>query len=150
LVDLVVVVSREKKRVPTTEGMRNLKKSPFAEVRLQGMKNKLALCRQALHDRDLEKLGILAENEALEMHAVMITQQPPLLYWTPQTLELMKQVQDWRRSGLNCYFTINTGQNIHILCEEKDRVNVLEKLGATGLVKEIMTNYPAPGARIIE
>ncbi len=149
LVDIVAVVTHTKKRVSTSEGMKGLKKSPFHKTRLSGMQEKIVSVKDALARRDFELLGIISEAEALEMHAVMITQQPALLYWTPGTLELMKAVHVWRSEGLPCFFTINTGQNIHILTLP-EYVKKLEKnIQETGLAEKIIVNHPAKGAQIL-
>jgi diphosphomevalonate decarboxylase len=148
LVDVVAVVTSDKKDISTTEGMKNKNKSPYYETRLDRMPIKLSLCHEAIRLRDFEKLGALSELEALEMHAIMITQTPPLLYWTTGTLLLMKLVQKWRQEGLSCYFTINTGQNIHILTLPENAIRLKEKLQQLDFVKQIIINHPARGARI--
>jgi diphosphomevalonate decarboxylase len=149
LKDIVVVVTSDKKEIPTTQGMKGIKKSPFYQTRMLNIKQKIRLCKESLKNRDFEKLGQLSESEALEMHAVMITQQPPLIYWTSGTLQLMKYVQKWRREGILCYFTINTGQNIHLLCDPESVEKVKSKLSGIEGIKNIIINAPAVGARII-
>jgi len=148
LVDIVAIVTSDPKEVSTTDGMNGLKKSPFYQTRLLGMKDKINLCKEALKNKDFEKLGELSESEALEMHAVMITQKPALIYWTSGTLQLMKLVQIWRREGIQCYFTINTGQNIHILTFPKFKDLVQKKIENLDFVKKTISNSPSVGARL--
>jgi diphosphomevalonate decarboxylase len=149
LVDIVAVVNTGKKKVPTTEGMKLTGTSPFFAQRQLGMKAKLALCKSFLATKDFTGLGELAESEALEMHAVMITSKPSLLYWTPGTLELMKSVFQWRKEGLETYFTINTGQDVHILCESNSKHALLSRMKACGFIRQIIENHPSSGAKII-
>jgi diphosphomevalonate decarboxylase len=149
LVDVVAVVTADKKKVSTTDGMKGLKKSPFYATRLHGMKGKIALCKEAIKRKDFEALGELSEAEALEMHAVMITQTPSLLYWTTGTLQLMKLVRQWRVSGIGCYFTVNTGQNIHVLTLPSYLDIIKSKLSELKFVKQVIVNHPAKGARYI-
>jgi mevalonate pyrophosphate decarboxylase len=62
----------------------------------------------------------------------------------------MKLVKKWREEGLKVYFTINTGQNIHLLCEKPNVEKLVAKLKNLPEVKEIIINTPAVGARITD
>jgi diphosphomevalonate decarboxylase len=112
------------------------------------MKKKLKEMKQAIEKKDFEKLGVLSEREALEMHAVMLTSWPSLIYWTEGTVKLMKQVQKWRHEGTPVYFTINTGQDVHLLCEEKTEEKLQWLLKQLPYVRETIVNYPSEGAKI--
>ena len=46
------------------------------------------------------------EANALKMHGTMLGAEPPILYWESGTLEVIKQVQELRLSGINAYFTM--------------------------------------------
>lgn len=147
LVDVVALVATAPKEIATSEGMRGLRKSPFYGTRISGMKEKIEICKTALQEKNLLKLGELIEAEALEMHAVMMTQQPPLLYWTSGTLQLVKQVMQWRQEGLSCYFTLNTGQDIHIITESGSAGELGKKVRELTYVRDIIVNQAAVGVR---
>lgn len=149
LVDVVAVVTEKRKDVATSEGMKLAVRSPFFSVRLQHMKQKIDLCKKFLAEKNFPAFGELIEAEALEMHAVMLTSHPSLIYWTPGTLTLMKLCKKWRSEGLPVYFTINTGQNIHLICE-RETVELLEKkLSEVEDVKTVIVNSSAPGAHLV-
>lgn len=149
--DTVAVVSDEKKDVPTSAGHRLAPTSPFYETRLSQMDKKIKRCRELLRDKDFSAFGELVEKEALEMHAIMITSTPPLLYWLPTTVILMKEVRRWRREeNIEAYFTINTGQDVHIISRKKDEKKVTEKLKGLDCVKRIIPNNPSIGTRLTD
>lgn len=148
--DIVVVASRQKKDVATTEGHKLAATSPFYAARLEKIGGKIIRCRQYLKDKDFTAFGTLIEQEALEMHAVMITSTPPLIYWLPTTVILMKDVQRMRREGLEAYFTINTGQDVHVICRKKDEKKVMKRLQEVDGVIRIIPNAPAAGTRLVE
>lgn len=150
IVDVVAIVDTHKKDVPTTEGQILHTSSPFFPVRLAGIKEKIARCKQYIADKNFTSLGELVEAEALEMHAIMLTSAPSLIYWTAGTLTLMKLVKKWRLEGLPVYFTINTGQNIHLLCERKSVDTLKNKLTSTSGVESIIVNAPAIGTRLVD
>ena len=150
IADVVAIVSSDKKDVSSTEGQKLVSSSPFFNIRLQNIKAKLELAKKLLKQKNFPLFGELLEAEALELHAVMLTSQPSLIYWTPGTLKIMKLTKKWRREGLEAYFTINTGQDVHLICEQKNINSVQEKLKEIEEVKEIIVNKPAAGARLTE
>ncbi len=149
IVDVVAVVSTEKKEVSTSKGQTYASTSPFFEVRRQHMNKKIVLAKQYIKERNFSLFGQLIEAEALEMHAIMLTSTPSLIYWSEGTLHLMKEVKKWRNEGLEVYFTINTGQDIHLFCQSDSVSKVEAKLAYEKQVKNIFVNHPGAGARII-
>jgi diphosphomevalonate decarboxylase len=148
IADVVAIVSEGKKEIPTSVGMQKATSSPFMKVRLLKMKEKNLKVKKFIKLRNFKKLGELIEQEALELHTIMLTQYPPLIYWTPGTLKIMKLVSHWRKEGLEVYFTINTGQDIHLICERKNVEKLKNKLEALDEVKDIIVNSPSQGAHI--
>lgn len=150
IADVVAIVSNEKKEVATTEGQTRTGSSIFFPTRLQHMKEKINRCKVLLEQKNIEEFGLFIEEEALEMHAVMLTSRPPLMYWLPTTVQLMREVKRWRSEGLMVYFTINTGQDVHLICRQKDSQKVAEKLKSIKEVKRVIANTPGEGARLTE
>lgn len=148
IADVVAVVSEERKHTPTSVGQQSAQSSPFLKLRLSRMKSKNKLVKKLIKERNFKEFGELIEQEALELHTIMLTQYPPLIYWTPGTLTIMKLVSRWRKEGLPVYFTINTGQNIHLICEQKNAKKVKAKLKELDFVKDIIINTPGQGARL--
>lgn len=150
IVDVVAIVSTGQKDVSTSEGQKSAFSSPFYSVRLERIKDKLQELKHAIKTKDFTKFGEITEVEALELHAIMLTSNPSLIYWTPGTLELMKCVKKWRAEGLEVYFTVNTGQNIHLLAQKRDLENLQRKLKEVKEVLNTIINYPSKGAYIIQ
>lgn len=150
IVDVVTVVSTGKKDVPTSAGQKLAVSSPFFQIRKSHMKNKVKLCKELLAKKDFTKFGELIEAEALEMHAIMLTSTPSLIYWTPGTLQIMKLTKKWRQEGLEVYFTINTGQDIHLIVQSTDVDKLQKELKELDFVKNIIVNHSAKGAYLIQ
>lgn len=146
IVDIAVILTDQMKDVSTTEGQKLASTSIFFETRLANLKQKTEDLKHALAEKEFKAFGEITEAEALEMHAIMLTSKPSLIYWYPATITLMKAVQSWRKDGLVCYFTLNTGQNMHILCMGKDIQEITNKLKDISDVKGIIENRPAKGA----
>ena len=70
------------------------------------------------------------------------------IYVSVKALKIMKLVKIWRAEGLPVYFTINTGQDIHLICEKINVKKVIARLKELEDVKNIIINYPSSGARL--
>jgi diphosphomevalonate decarboxylase len=149
IVDIVGVVSKDKKEVGSTEGQKLAGSSPFYPLRLSKMSNKIKMLKKYLLDKNFTKFGELVEAEALEMHAIMMTSIPSLLYIMPESLKIMRLVRKWRSVGLEVYFTLNTGQDIHLICRQENVRMIYQLLSEVPEVKQILVNKPAKGARLI-
>jgi diphosphomevalonate decarboxylase len=145
LYDLVAIVSGATKQVSSERGHRMAATSPLLAGRLACLPAQLDTVRQALAERDLRRLGPVLEQDALAMHAVMMTSTPSLLYWQPATLEILHAVPQWRADGLAAYFTIDAGPNVHLLCEERDVAIVQKLLESLPGVQRVIASRPGSG-----
>ncbi len=150
IADIVAVVSAEKKEVSSAEGHKTALSSPFFAARQQKIGEKIALLKRMIAAKNFKAFGELVEAEALEFHAVTMTSTPSLVYLIPHSLRMIKTVRKWRDEGLPVYFNINTGQDVHILCEKKNVGNVQKKLQGLDFVRDVIVNEPAKGARLVE
>ncbi|MEM7537136.1 MAG: diphosphomevalonate decarboxylase [Chloroflexota bacterium] len=150
LCDVVAVASAAPKRISSAEGHKLAMDSPLNHARLAYVEDALAETRQAIANRDLAQLGPVIEQDALAMHAVMMTSTPSLFYWQPATIEIIQAVYDWREEGLPVYFTIDAGPNIHLICEQKDVAAVEERTHALTGVQQTIVSRPGLGPQKVE
>ncbi len=149
LVDVVAVISTQHKTVGSTGGHRLAHTSPLNAGRLAFVHTALAQARSAILARDLEALGEVMEQDALAMHAVMMTSRPSLLYWEPGTLAVMHAVRAWRRAGLPVYFTIDAGPNVHVITLPEHAETVRERLQALPEVHDVIVCRTGQEARVL-
>lgn len=149
---VVTVLSTQPKKTGSRAGMRQtVATSPLYQAWLSTVGEDLAQARKAIEGRDFHALGKTAELNALKMHATMHTTQPPIIYWEPQSVELMKEVVRLREEeGLGCYFTMDAGPQVKILCEDHDLPRVVEMLAQQEGVLEYHLCHPGPNAQLIE
>jgi len=149
LVDCIVVVSQAHKPVGSTEGHALALTSPLQAARVADAPRRLDLCRRAICERDFEAFADIVELDSNLMHAVMITSTPPLLYWQPATVAVMRAVQDWRKDGLAVCYTIDAGPNVHVLCPGEQAGEVERRLWAIEGVQQVMTARPGGPVRLV-
>jgi diphosphomevalonate decarboxylase len=150
LLDIVAVVNAGEKAVSSESGHRLALSSPFNSARIGTLGPALSEVRAAIATRDLQRLGPIIEQDALAMHAVMMTSSPSLVYWQGGTVELINAVRRWRAEGISAYFTIDAGPNVHIICEESERTPILERLRAMPGIQQIMLSGPGAGASLLD
>ena len=82
-----------------------------------------------LKENDFKKVGELTEKNALAMHATTKTATPSFSYLTDASFEAMDFVRQLREQGESCYFTMDAGPNVKVLCLEEDLEHLSELLG---------------------
>jgi diphosphomevalonate decarboxylase len=95
-------------------------------------------------------MGPSIEADALAMHGVMMTSVPSLLYWMPGTVAVLQAVRSWRREGLEVWFTLDAGPNVHCLCPPADAEEVRDRLGNLEGVRDVLVSGAGDGVRPVD
>jgi len=137
---IVVIVSEEKKKIGSRAGMaQTVETCPYYEGWLKTIDQDLEIIREGILKKDFTGVGSQAEYNCLKMHALMMTTKPALIYWLPATMEIIHNIISWREEGLECYFTIDAGPQVKVICLEKDLVELERRLKKiSGLKKTIV------------
>jgi len=148
---VVAVTSEGPKAIGSTEAMRRTEQtSPYYKAWIDSVDTDLREARAAIAERDLRRLGTIAERSALRMHASALAADPPILYWSPATIAAMDTVRQLRHRGVDAFFTIDAGPHVKVLCEPGHAGEVEAALANTpGVVRTILAS-PGPGARILQ
>ncbi len=149
MVDCIAVVSHSHKPTGSTEGHQLARSSPLQECRLADVERRLDQCRTAICEKQFHLLAEVVEQDSNMMHAVMLTSCPSLIYWEPATLEIMKNVIQWRQSGLPVFYTIDAGANVHVLCLSHSLKKVRMLIKQIPGVQHILTAPAGGPAKII-
>lgn len=147
--DVVLLLSQDEKKVGSAEGHGVADTSPLHEARIARVPHLLREVREGILARDIHRVGRAAEEDALLMHAVMMTSSPSLLYWTRETMDGLHAVRRWRDGGLAVYATIDAGPNLHLLCEARDAREVVKRARDELGVKDVIDNAPGEGAMLL-
>lgn len=147
--DVIVIVSQTHKAVGSSGGHRLAPTSSLQSARLAGVEARLATCREALLARNLATMGRVIEEDAIIMHAVMMSSQPPLYYWEPATMDIIHATLQWRDEGIPVYFTIDAGPNVHLICEATQADDIKARAAQLPGVQQVITSGPGGPARLI-
>lgn len=146
--DCIAVVSQDEKSISSKVGHSLAASSILQQTRVDDAHRRLDICRQALLTRDFDALAQIVELDSNLMHFVMLTSQPPLLYWQPATVTVVLAVQAWRKTGLPVCYTIDAGPNVHVLCPSEHEKNTSEKLEQLPGVIRVLVSHPGGGAQV--
>jgi diphosphomevalonate decarboxylase len=149
LADVVAVVDAEAKRVTSADNHRRAASSPYFAVRLGEVPERIEQTLRAIEQRDLPRLGAICEADAVSMHAVAMTSVPPTFYWNAGTLAVVHALHRWREQGLEAYFTMDAGANVHVICGAADAAQVERLLRGLPEVQWTIANGPARGAYLV-
>jgi len=149
LVDIVAVVSTDAKKVSSREGHELATTSPHYASRLVELPQKIAQVKEAILNKNFTLLGETIEQEAMSMHKICATSDPPIYYLNSETHEIMQALQQWRKAGLFGYFTMDAGPNVHVICKRKDAQEINNKLMKLQNVLFTIINKPCKGTRLI-
>ena len=122
---IVLVLNENKKEISSRNGMELCAKtSTYFDEWVKQSEIDFVNMKKYLAENNFEKVGILTEENALRMHKTTETANPPFTYFNEKTYEAMDFVKNLRNNGEKCYFTMDAGPNVKVLCLEED----LEKL----------------------
>ena len=114
--DDILLVSKAEKSVSSTAGHHLMEGNPFAAARYQQANDNMGALLPALQAGDVERVGELIEEEALTLHALMMSSRPSFILLAPNSLKIIQLIRQWRNdTGLPLYFSIDAGPNLHLL-----------------------------------
>lgn len=150
LCDIVAVTSHKEKKVSSLDGHQLAPTSPHYKTRLKLMTDRNKKVENAIMKKDIKLLGGVLEEDAIELHMIAMTSNPPIFYFTPATLDVIYKVHELRQYGVFCYFTLDAGPNVHIICERKDKTRVKRSISKLSSVRLLIENGPGEGARVVK
>tara|TARA_R110002074_G_scaffold85990_7_gene189969 strand:- start:499 stop:1584 length:1086 start_codon:yes stop_codon:yes gene_type:complete len=125
--DAILLVDKGVKQVSSTVGHKLMFDHPFAKERFSQAHNNLAKLIDVLISGDLKAFVEIVENEALTLHAMMMTSMPYFILMKPNTLEIINKIWEYRAKNMsNICFTLDAGANVHVLFPKAEKEQVYE------------------------
>lgn len=124
---LSVVINKHSKKISSTVGMENsVKTSPFYPNWVTLVTSEIKEIKQAIAQKDLQKIGEISEHNAMSMHALTLSADPSFTYFAPETIRIIQLIQELRQKGIFAYATIDAGPNVKIICTKESLALVQE------------------------
>lgn len=123
--DSILIVESGQKKVSSSAGHALMETNPFAETRFKQARQNLGLLHTALIEGDWDGFIAITEEEALSLHAMMMTGKPGYLLMQANTLSILQKIRAFRtKAGYRLGFTLDAGANVHLLYADADAVPV--------------------------
>lgn len=114
--DSIIIVDANEKSVSSRAGHALMDTHPFASERFLRARSNLSRLLGALKNGDMEVFIEVVEEEALMLHALMMTSVPSYILLKPDSLFLIEKIREFRANQkVPVSFTIDAGPNIHLL-----------------------------------
>lgn len=112
----ILIASAKEKSVSSSAGHQLMENNPFAPARFQQANQNLDKIMLAMKEGDLATFMEIVEEEALTLHALMMTSTPSYILMKPNSLVLIEKIRAFRAAtNLPVCFTLDAGPNLHVL-----------------------------------
>jgi diphosphomevalonate decarboxylase len=137
--DSILIIESGQKEVSSSLGHDLMKTNPYAKIRFEAAEENMQKLSSVLKSGDLRQFIDIMENEALSLHAMMMTSSPGFILMKPNTLEAIQRIRKYRNStGKSIGFTLDAGANVHILYPESQAQSSITFIEST--LKELCEN----------
>lgn len=146
---IAIVLNDREKAIASRAGMANVvATSPYYPSWVQTAESAMPKMRAAIIKKDINLVGQLAEQSAMQMHATTLSATPPFTYFEPETLQAIQVVQQLRQQGISCYYTMDAGPNVKVICTSQETPQILTALGRYFKPEQLLVAKPGPGITV--
>ncbi|MEH3088863.1 MAG: diphosphomevalonate decarboxylase [Microbacterium arborescens] len=144
---VVAMVEKREKAVSSRDAMqRTVLTSPFYPAWITSTAESLEEAAYACRAGDVVRLGGITEVNALRMHALIQSCDPPIRYLSPVSVEIFDRVAALRATGVDAWATADAGPNVVVLTRPESVDAVTEALAG---LAELAVARPGPAAALV-
>ncbi len=123
--DAILIVDDEPKKVSSSAGHALMHGHWYAGKRFEQANAHCAEMSQILMQGDFERFITIIEQEALALHAMMMTSSDYYLLMKPGTIHAIQLIMNFRKeTSIPVCFTLDAGPNVHVIYPGKDEEKV--------------------------
>jgi diphosphomevalonate decarboxylase len=127
LKDAILITRSGRKKVSSSAGHQLMNDHPFATERYRQAKNNLKGLLNALKRGDEQTFISTVENEALSLHAMMITSKDGFTLLNDNTWNIINRIRQYRtQENVFVTFTLDAGPNVHLLYFKKNENQIIQ------------------------
>ena len=121
LIDFVAILNKSTKSVSSSEAHKRVQTSPLFERRSERALDRWNKSLTAIESGDIANLAKIAWDDMWDMHSLFHTSDPSFSYLEPDTIAVLKFIEDHRSDFKNHpIVTIDAGPNVHMLVSDAE------------------------------
>lgn len=143
IIMIACMINQETKPFSSTEAMdKTSKESVYFDAWVKQSFKDINLMEKYVKDKDIRKVGLLAQENALRMHASLLAVN--MWYFEPETIRILNLVRELQKE-IPVYFTMDAGPNVKLITTKTYEKTVLEALEGV----ETVVSSTGPGAYVL-
>ena len=133
---VAAVTTTKPKLHSSTIGMaRTIATSPFYQSWVAATRDDIVRCKESILNRDFATLATISEANCYRMHALMMSSEPPLRYWSAATMNAIDTIEKLQNDKVPVFFTSDAGPQLKAICPPEAVATVERALDNTSGVR---------------
>lgn len=147
---IAIILDNQPKKISSRKGMKiSIKTSPYYQSWIKQTTADFQIIEEAIKENDFTTLGKTAELNAMRMHSLTLSSDPSYLYINADSLKVINMVKELRENGVECYYTMDAGPNVKIICQSDKISAITDKLSDKFSNDQIKVSGPGEGIRYL-
>lgn len=147
---IAIILNNQPKKISSRKGMKiSIETSPYYQSWIEQTKSDFKTIKKAIESKDFTTLGKTAELNAMRMHSLTLSSDPSYLYINADSLEVINMVKELRENGVECYYTMDAGPNVKIICQSDNIKSITDKLSGKFDNDQIKVSGPGEGIKYL-
>lgn len=123
--DSILIVNSAQKEISSTKGHALINNHPYKNARIEQANKNISRLLYILKNGDFNSFIEIAEEEALSLHAMMLSSDPGYFLINQNTINIINKIRHYReQTQTSICFTLDAGPNIHLLYPESVKSTV--------------------------
>ncbi|CAI2594993.1 hypothetical protein AKUA2003_06780 [Apilactobacillus kunkeei] len=147
---IAIILDNQPKKISSRKGMKiSIETSPYYNSWIEQTKADFRTISDAIKNNDFTTLGKTAELNAMRMHSLTLSSDPSYLYINSDSIEVINMVKELRENGIECYYTMDAGPNVKIICRNNNINAITKKLSSRFDENQIKVSGPGEGIKYL-
>lgn len=126
IANAILIIEPKSKKVSSSQGHALMNDHPYGAARIKQANDNALQLLEVLKSGDWNQFFDIAENEALSLHALMMSSNPGYTLLHPNSLKVIEEVRKARiEQKLLVGFSMDAGPNVHLLYPKYEETNIL-------------------------
>lgn len=147
---IAIILDNQPKKISSRKGMKiSIKTSPYYQSWIKQTTADFQIIEEAIKENDFTTLGKTAELNAMRMHSLTLSSDPSYLYINADSLKVINMVKELRENDVECYYTMDAGPNVKIICQSDKISAITDKLSDKFSNDQIKVSGPGEGIKYL-